>query len=96
MATNKWFGIEENLFEFPFRIAIDTQNGFVCFSDNCGERGSGSDSTVRIQKFDLSGNFIRQWITTDNHGNGVLALAATSDGNVIALQGSHLLKFDFQ
>jgi tripartite motif-containing protein 71 len=84
-------------FLFPCGIAIDNENGFVYVSDNSrGGGGSGSDNTARIQKFDLSGTFIRQWITTDNDGNGVLALAVDNEGNVLAIQGSRVLKFDFQ
>lgn len=84
-------------FLYPCGIAIDNKNGFVYVGDNSGkEAGSGSDNIARVQKFDLSGNFIRQWITTDKDGNGILALAVDSDGYVLAIQGSRVLKFNFK
>lgn len=84
-------------FLFPCGIAIDNENGFVYVSDNSRNiGGSGTNNTARIQKFDLSGNFIKQWNTTDKDGNGVLALAVDSDGYVLAIQGSRVLKFNFK
>ncbi len=84
-------------FLFPCGIAIHKEKGFVYVGDNSlGGGGGGSDNIARIQKFDLSGNFIRQWTTTDKAGNGVLALAVDRDGNVLAIQGSRVLKFDFR
>jgi len=84
-------------FLFPCGIAVDNENGFVYVGDNSlSVGGSGSDNIVRIQKFDLSGNFMEQWFTTDKGGSGVLALAVDTYGNVLSIQGSRVLKFDFQ
>ena len=82
-------GSGSSQFLFPVGIAIDNENGFVYVSDN----NFSSDNAARIQKFNLSGNFIRQWTIPDDD---LGALAVDGDGNVLVIYGSRVLKFDFQ
>jgi len=80
-------------FLFPCGIAIDNKNGFVYVSDNSTAFG-GDDNIPRILKFDLSGTFIKHWNLKDQPGNvGFLALAVDIDGNVLAIEGSRVVKY---
>lgn len=83
-------------FLFPFGIAIDNINGFIYVSDNSTQFG-GTDNIARIEKFDVSGNFIKQWILEDQPGNqSVSALAVDNAGNVLAIEGGSVSKYDFK
>jgi DNA-binding beta-propeller fold protein YncE len=83
-------------FLFPVGIAIDNKNGFIYVSDN-STRNGGTDNIARIEKFDLSGNFIKQWILKDQEGNqSICALAVDNEGNVLAIEGGSVVKYDFK
>lgn len=88
-------GSEGGQFIFPQGIAIDNKNKFIYVSDNSTQFG-GSSNIARIEKFDFSGNFIKQWILKDQPGNqSVGALALDNAGNVLAIEGG-VSKYNFQ
>jgi len=83
-------------FLFPCGIAIDSANGFVYVADNSAQFG-GSANIARIEKFDLMGNFIKQWVVTDDADKSqVMALAVDNKGNVLSVRGSHVFKNVFK
>jgi len=82
-------------FLFPCGIAIDNANGFIYVADNSAKNG-GSGNIARIEKFDLGGNFIKQWIVSDDSDKSqVMALAVDNAGNVLSVRGSKVFKYDF-
>lgn len=82
-------------FLFPCGIAIDNVNGFIYVSDNSLIEGS-SNNIARIQKFDLSGNFIKQIICVKQPGNqNVGALAVDNSGFVLSIEGRKVIIYDF-
>ncbi|HSL88380.1 MAG TPA: 6-bladed beta-propeller [Ignavibacteriaceae bacterium] len=82
-------------FLYPSGIAIDNENDFIYVSDNNKQFG-GSGNIARIQKFDLSGNFIKQWILSDLPDQEIGRLAVDEAGNVLSIQGSRLVKYAFK
>ena len=70
-------------------------NGFIYVSDNSLIEGS-SNNIARIQKFDLSGNFIKQIICVKQPGNqNVGALAVDNSGFVLSIEGRKVIIYDF-
>jgi DNA-binding beta-propeller fold protein YncE len=89
-------GSGEGQFLFPCGIAIDSANGFVYVADNSTQNG-GAGNIARIEKFDLMGKFIKQWIVTDDSDKSqVMALAVDKDGNVLSIRGSRVFKYAFK
>jgi len=83
-------------FLFPCGIAIDSENGFIYVADNSTQFG-GSGNIARIEKFDLVGNFIKEWILTDDSdASQVMSLAVDSDGNVLSIRGSRVFKYAYK
>jgi DNA-binding beta-propeller fold protein YncE len=90
----KWGGkgSEGGQFMYPFGIVIDNKNGFIYVSDNSLLDNEGN--IARIEKFDLSGNFIKQWVlNVQNQAIG--ALAVDHEGHVLAVVGGNLCIYDF-
>lgn len=82
-------------FMYPSGIAIDNNANFVYISDNSTAYG-GTENIVRIEKFDLSGNYVNQWIITDEQGNqSIGGLAVDNTGNVYAVEGESIYKYAF-
>jgi DNA-binding beta-propeller fold protein YncE len=89
-------GSDGGQFLFPCGIAIDSANGFIYVADNSAQFG-GSGNIARIEKFDLMGNFIKQWILTDDSDKSqVMALAIDNEGNVLSIRGSRVFKHAFK
>lgn len=94
---SKWGskGSENGKFLYPSGIAIDTNSGSVYISDNSTPYGGG-DNIARIEKFDLSGNFLAQLTLTDEQGNqSVGGLAVDNTGNIYAVEGESISKYAF-
>jgi hypothetical protein len=84
-------GNGEGQFNYHQGIAIDTVNGFIYVADNSSNTNA-SNNIARIQKFDLSGNFLEQ-LTYNNQSFATLAV--NSAGNVLAISGNSVFEYNF-
>jgi tripartite motif-containing protein 71 len=92
-AFLKWWGGDgngEGQFKYPTHLAIDTNND-IYVTEELGFT-HGGPLRIRIQKFTVDGDFIRQW-GEDGIGDGQFdspgRIALESDGNVVVVDSGN-------